>query len=66
MPRLSQNSLISERTLMVVLIILVLLLSPVRDFWAALNAPWYSPYIVWAIIIFLAWLLQKYIHRHEI
>jgi len=46
---------------MAVLLVLVLMLSPMTEFWAALDAPWYSPYIVWAIAIFIAWLLQRHL-----
>lgn len=66
MPRPSKNSQITERTLIVVVITLVLLLSPVSSIWGAVDAPWYSPYVAWAVIILLSWLLQKHINRHEL
>lgn len=66
MPRPSENSHITERTLMVLVITLVLLLSPVSLLWGAVDAPWYSPYVTWAVIILLSWILQKHINRHEL
>lgn len=66
MSRNTHNTQIAERTLIALWIVLMLLLSPVSKFWAALDAPWYSPYLVWAIAIVLSWFLQKYIHRHEV
>ena len=61
MPRQSKNSNTTERTLMAVLLVLVILLSPVSNIWAALDAPWYSPYLAWAVAIFLSWLLQRHL-----
>lgn len=51
---------------MVLVITLVLLLSPVSRLWGAVDAPWYSPYVIWAVIILLSWILQKHIKRHEL
>ncbi len=50
---------ITEKTLIVVLLVLLIFLSPINNFWAAIDAPWYSPYLAWAVSIFLAWLLQR-------
>ena len=61
MSRQQTNSNITERTLMVVLLVLVILLSPVSNIWAALDAPWYSPYLAWAVTILLSWLLQRHL-----
>ncbi|MCK4707600.1 MAG: UTP--glucose-1-phosphate uridylyltransferase [Gammaproteobacteria bacterium] len=65
MSRQQTNSNISERTLMVVLLVLVILLSPVSNIWAALDAPWYSPYLAWAVTILLSWLLQRHLKRPQ-
>ena len=48
---------------MAVVLVLMLFLSPMTDFWAALDAPWYSPYIAWALAIVVSWWLQRYIAR---
>ena len=55
------GSLYVERTLIAIILVLVLFLSPLTHWWASLDAPWYSPYLVWAVAIFIAWLLQRYI-----
>jgi len=63
MPKQPSQSNLAERTLIAVLLVLVLLLSPMNNIWAALDAPWYSPYLAWAIAIFLSWLLQRYLKK---
>lgn len=61
MSRYSNNPNITERTVMAVLLVLLLFLSPMTEFWAALDAPWYSPYLSWAVAIFISWLLQRHL-----
>jgi len=55
-----------EYTVIAVVFILILFLSPLTGVWAALDAPWYSPYLVWTIAIFLSWMLQRYLKKNEI
>lgn len=66
MPPQPTNPNVTERTLMAVTIILLLLLSPMNEYWASLDAPWYSPYLVWAIVILLSWLLQRFVSKNEL
>lgn len=40
-----------ERTLLLVLFMLVLFVSPVIFAWASNNSPWYTPYILWAGVV---------------
>ena len=47
-------------------LILMLFLSPLSDLWAALDAPWFSPYLAWLVAIFLSWLLQRSLRKHGI
>jgi hypothetical protein len=49
---------LAELTLIALLLVLLLLLSPLRQWWAALDAPWYAPYLLWAFIILLGAGLQ--------
>ena len=65
MPKYLENPQIIERTWIAVLLVLVLFLSPMTEFWAALDAPWFGPYIVWAIAIGLSWFLQRYISKNS-
>ncbi len=44
-----------DRVLLLALAAIFLLVSPIREWWAADDALWYSPYLLWAVIIFLAW-----------
>ena len=65
MSRNTHNTRVVERTVIALWIVLLLFLSPVSQIWAALDAPWYSPYLVWAIAIAISWYLQRDINRHE-
>lgn len=55
-----------DRVTLLFLLALFLLLSPITRWWAADDSPWYSPYLVWALLIFLTWRLQRYLKRHEL
>lgn len=55
----------TELTVIAVIFVIVLLVSPLTEFWAELNAPWYSPYLVWSIAIFISWLLQRLLRSIE-
>ncbi len=48
-----------ELTLIALLLALLLLLSPLKQWWAALDAPWYAPYLLWAFVILLSAVLQQ-------
>jgi len=50
---------------MALVLVLVLFLSPMTQIWAALDAPWYSPYIAWVIAIFIAWRLQRFLQQDD-
>ena len=63
MPQQPKHTNLAERTLMAVLLVLIIFISPMNDLWAALDAPWFSPYLAWAIAIFLSWLLQRHLAR---
>lgn len=65
--RITHNkSHLIERTLVALSLVLLLLLSSINELWSALDAPWYSPYVVWAIAIAVSWLLQRYLAKHEL
>ena len=53
----------TELTLAALLLVLLLLLSPLRQWWAALDAPWYAPYLLWAFAILLSAGLQTWLAR---
>ncbi len=63
MPKDNQSTYLKERSVIAVLLVLTLFLSPMTEFWAALQAPWYSPYLVWVLAIFIAWWLQHYLKQ---
>jgi fatty acid desaturase len=62
----SEQPPVAERTIIALIVVLLLFVSPLTSFWASLNAPWYSPYLVWALAILLSYLLQRYVARHEL
>ena len=66
MARTNNHLKSTELTVIAVIAIIMLFVSPLTDYWAALDAPWYSPYLVWSIAILFSWLLQKYLNKHEI
>jgi len=49
----------TEITIIVVLIALLILLPPLLHIWMTQDNAWYTPYLVWLGVIFLAFLLQK-------
>lgn len=55
-----------DYTLIALMFVLMLLLSPLIEFWAALDAPWYSPYLVWLIAIFVTWFLQRKLKKYDL
>ncbi len=63
MPSPSSAPKASELTLAALLLVLLLLLSPLRQWWAALDAPWYAPYLLWAFAILLSAGLQAWLAR---
>lgn len=48
-PRVPDKTI--ERTLLLVLFMLVLFASPVMFAWAADDSPWYTPYALWAGVV---------------
>lgn len=55
-----------DRVILLFLLALFLLLSPIKEWWAADESPWYSPYLIWGLMIFLTWRLQRYLKRHDL
>jgi len=55
-----------DRVIILFLFALFLLLSPIMLWWAADDSPWYSPYLIWALLIVLTYRLQRYLKRHDL
>ena len=66
MPHRRDSENLLDRVILLLLLALFLLLSPLLDWWAADTSPWYSPYLIWAVLIALTWLLQRKLGRHEL
>lgn len=54
-----------DRVILLLLLALFLLISPIIDWWAADDSPWYSPYLIWGLLISLTFWLRRYINRHK-
>ncbi len=54
-----------DRVLLLLLFALFLLLSPIIEWWAADDSPWYAPYLIWALLIALTFALQRRIRRYS-
>jgi hypothetical protein len=66
MPASARNNFRIERSLIMLAVILLLFVSPLTEFWAALDAPWFSPYLIWLVAIILSWSLQRSLRKHGI
>lgn len=55
-----------DRVILLFLFALFLLVSPLLNWWAGDTSPWYSPFLIWGLLIGLTWLLQRKLHRHEL
>ncbi len=55
-----------DRVIILFLFALFLLLSPIIRWWAADDSPWYTPYLIWGLLIFLIWRLQRRLERHDL
>lgn len=59
MKRLRYSESKLDRVVILFLFALVLLLSPLVKWWTGEDVPWYSPYLIWALIIFLTFRLER-------
>ncbi len=64
MQNIREHEGLLDRVILLFLLALFLLLSPIVQWWASDNSPWYSPYLIWAGLIALTWLLQRKLSRH--
>ncbi len=65
MPIRPASSRLVELTLIALLLAVLLLVSPLRQWWAALDGPWYAPYLLWAGLILLSAGLQHRLGRDD-
>ena len=55
-----------DRVILLFLLALFLLLSPILRWWAADDSAWYTPYVIWLVLIALGFWLQRKSGRHEL
>ena len=66
MPTSTTESRPTEITIIFLLISLLILLPPMLEFWGDGGNPWYTPYLVWAVIISLTYFLQRLLRTHAV
>jgi hypothetical protein len=66
MPRNRDHDLQLDRVIILFLFALFLLLSPIVEWWAADDSPWYTPYLLWGLLILLSWRLRRWLERNEL
>ena len=66
MPRNRDHEPLLDRVIILFLLALFLLLSPIKAWWAADDSPWFAPYLIWAGLILLTWLLRRRLDRHAL
>lgn len=49
----------ADRVLLSFIFALLLLVSPLLLLWAGPLSPWYTPFVLWAVIIMLAFILER-------
>ncbi|MCP3850835.1 MAG: hypothetical protein GY694_11455 [Gammaproteobacteria bacterium] len=59
------HKIFRDRVLLLFIAGLFLLCSPSRTFWASPQLPWYTPYIVWFVLITLTWLLYRWLNHQD-
>ncbi|WP_286240108.1 hypothetical protein [Neptuniibacter halophilus] len=53
-----------HRVLLLLIPALYMVLPLIIDSWQALRGPWYLPYFAWAMVILIAFLVEK--RRHDV
>ncbi|MCG5499988.1 hypothetical protein [Ectothiorhodospira lacustris] len=54
-----------DKTLLLFLLGVLLFASPLVAWWTRPGMPWYLPYLLWGLVIGLAWLVQWRRGRHD-
>ncbi len=66
MPFYSSDLRPTEITIVVLLIALLVLLPPILGLWLSPDSAWFVPYVVWLVIIGLAYWLQRLLRKHAV
>lgn len=66
MAKSTETEIQLDKVILLFLFALFLLLSPLLNWWAADDSPWYAPYLIWSAIIGLAFLLQRRARRNAV
>jgi hypothetical protein len=56
----------AERTVIVLLLVLLPLFPPLLGLWANDEGYWFTPYIIWGYMIVAAYLLQRYVSHDAV
>ncbi len=61
MPRYRDPERQRESTLLLAMLAALLFTSPLTQWWAADNNPWFLPYLLWLLLILIgAWLSNRF------
>jgi len=55
-----------DQVIILFLLALFVLLSPLVEWWAADDSPWYTPYALWLGLICLVFILARRRGRHDV
>lgn len=55
-----------DTVILLFLFALFLLVSPLRDWWAVDRSPWFVPYLIWAVIIGLLYIVARRRGHHDL
>lgn len=56
----------NSASVVIFLFALFLFASPFTVWWAALNPPWYLPYLIWLALTAACWLAMRRAGHHEL
>lgn len=63
MSRRELTDKVKERSIIVLLLVLLPLLSPLMVLWTNAGSYWFSPYLIWIAMIFASFMLQRYLAK---
>jgi len=65
MPEFKSNKLI-EKTVAIALLLIVLFASPLLDWWSQSALPWFTPYLLWLLIILVTAFARYSDHNNDV
>ena len=63
MNKQGKSTSIKERSIVVLLLTLLIILPPLLGLWSHEDSHWFTPYLIWSGLITAAYLLQRQLRR---